>query len=76
MSSHLIKDVKKVLAGKGGRLDDEELEYLAREITKIGFKLGFARAYASGPSLMVKMLHELERQEEQLNQIRKVIGCK
>jgi len=24
------------------------LEYLAREITKFGFKLGFARAYASG----------------------------
>ncbi len=39
---------KKVLAGKGGRLDDEELEYLAREITKRGFKLGFACAYASG----------------------------
>ncbi|GMR00980.1 MAG: hypothetical protein BMS9Abin19_0326 [Gammaproteobacteria bacterium] len=76
MSSHLIKDVKKVLAGKGGRLDDEELEYLAREITKLGFKLGFARAYASGPDLMVKMIHRLESQEEQLNQIRKLIGCK
>jgi len=76
MPSHLIKDVKKVLAGKGGRLDDEELEYLAREITKLGFKLGFARAYASGPSLMVKMLHRLEQQEEQLNQIRKLAGCK
>jgi hypothetical protein len=76
MSSHLIKDAKKVLAGKGGRLDDEELEYLAREITKLGFKLGFARAYATGPSLMVKMIRKLERQEEQLNQIRKVIGCK
>jgi len=24
MPSHLLKDVKKVLAGKGGRLDDEE----------------------------------------------------
>lgn len=47
MPSHLIKDVKKVLAGKGGRLNDEELEYLAREITKLGFKPGFARAYAS-----------------------------
>ena len=76
MPSHLIKDVKKVLAGKGGRLDDEELEYLAREITKLGFKLGFARAYASGPSLMTKMLHQLERQEEQLDQIRKLVGRK
>ena len=76
MSSHLIKDAKKVLAGKSGRLDDEELEYLAREITKLGFKLGFARAYAAGPSMMVKMIHELERQGEQLNQIRKVIGRK
>jgi len=73
MPSHLIKDVKKVLAGKAGRLDDEELEYLAREITKLGFKLGFARAYASGPSLMVKLVHRLEQQEEQLNKIRKLI---
>jgi len=76
MSSHLIKDVKKVLTGKAGRLDDEELEYLAREITKLGFKLGFARAYASGPSMMVELIHRLEQQEEQLNQIRKLIGCK
>ncbi len=76
MASHLIKDVKKVLAGKGGRLDDEELEYLAREITKLGFKLGFARAYASGPSLMVELVRRLEQQEEQLNQIRKLVGCK
>jgi len=76
MASHLIKDVKKVLAGKGGRLDDEELEYLAREITKLGFKLGFARAYASGPSLMQELVRRIEQQEEQLNQIRKVLGCK
>jgi len=76
MASHLIKDVKKVLAGKGGRLDDEELEYLAREITKLGFKLGFARAYASGPSLMHDLVRRIEQQEEQLNQIRKVLACK
>lgn len=76
MSSHLIKDVKKILAGKAGRLDDEELEYLAHEITKLGFKLGFARAYASGPNLMVQMIHRLEQQEEQLNQIRKLVGSK
>lgn len=76
MPSNLIREAKKVLAGKGGRLDDEELEYLAREITKLGFKLGFARAYAAGPNLMKKMIRELERQNEQLHQIRKLIGLK
>jgi hypothetical protein len=74
MPSNLIKDAKKLLAGKSGRLNDQELEYLANEITKLGFKLGFARAYAAGPDLMVKMIHELERKEEQLDQIRRV--CK
>jgi len=37
MSSGLIREAKKVLAGKAGRLEDEEL--------------GYARAYAAGPSL-------------------------
>ena len=76
MPSNMIKDAKKLLAGKSGRLNDQELEYLANEITKLGFKLGFARAYAAGPDLMVKMIHELERKEEQLNQIRKILKCK
>ena len=76
MPSNLIKDAKKLLAGKSGRLNDQELEYLANEITKLGFKLGFARAYAAGPDLMVKMIHELERQEAQLNQVRKILNCK
>ncbi len=76
MPSNMIKDAKKLLAGKSGRLNDQELEYLANEITKLGFKLGFARAYAAGPDLMVKMIHELERKEEQLNQIRKILNCK
>ena len=74
MTANLIKEAKKLLAGKSGRLEDEELEYLAREITKLGFKLGFARAYAAGPDLVVRLIHELERQEEQLNDIRKVLG--
>lgn len=74
-ATSLIKDAKKLLAGKGGRLDDEELEYLAQEITKLGFKIGFARAYARGPSLMEKMIRELERQDAQLAQIRKVLDC-
>jgi hypothetical protein len=74
MSSSLIKEARKVLAGKTGRLEDEELEYLAREITKLGFKLGYARAYAAGPSLVAKLLHELERQEEQMNLIRSTLG--
>lgn len=74
MSSSLINDTKKVLAGKSGRLEDEELEFLAREITKLGFKIGFARAYAAGPSLMTKLVHELERQEAQLDKIHKALG--
>lgn len=74
MSTSLIREAKKVMAGKAGRLEDEELEYLAREITKLGPKLGFARAYAAGPSLVAKLIHALERQEEQMNQIRKTLG--
>ena len=76
MTDTLIREAKKVLAGKAGRLEDDELEYLAREITKLGFKLGFARAYAAGPSLVSKLVHELERQDEQVNQIRKTLGFK
>ena len=74
MSSGLIREAKKVLAGKSGRLEDEELEYLARNITKLGFKLGYARAYASGPALIAKLVHELERQDEKMSQIRKTLG--
>ncbi len=74
MSDLLIKEAKKVLAGKAGRLEDEELEYLAREITKLGFKLGYARAYAAGPNLIQRLVHELERKETQLNEIRKTLG--
>jgi len=76
MTATLLRDAKKVLAGKGGRLEDEELEYLARDITKLGFKIGFARAYAAGPTLVAKLIHELERQEDQINQIRKTLGFK
>ena len=76
MATRLIKDAKKLLAGKSGRLEDEELEFLARDITKLGFKLGYARAYASGPSMMAKLIHELERQEEQISQIRNALGFK
>ncbi len=76
MSASLIRETKKVLAGKSGRLEDQELEYLAREITKLGFKIGFARAYAAGPTLMAMLLDELERKEEQIKQIRKVLGTK
>ena len=76
MSDKLIKEAKKLLAGKSGRLEDEELEYLARRITKLGFKLGYARAYAAGPALVSKLVHELERQEEQMGQIRKTLGFK
>ena len=74
MSAGLIKDAKKLLAGKYGRLEDEETEFLAREITKLGFKLGFARAYASGPSMVSKLVKQLEEQEEQIKQIRNALG--
>ena len=74
MSSRLIKETKKLLAGKSGRLEDEELEYLAREITKLGFKIGFARAYAAGPAMMATLLHELESKEDQINQIHRALG--
>lgn len=36
-----VNKAKKLPAGKAGRLEDEELDYLAREITKPGFKPGF-----------------------------------
>lgn len=75
MSEKLIKETKKLLAGKGGRLEDQEHEYLAQEITKLGFKIGFARAYAAGPSMMERLLRDLEERDSQLKEIRK-IACK
>jgi hypothetical protein len=74
MSDTLIKDARKMLAGKAGRLEDEELEYLAQEITKLGFKLGYARAYAAGPDLVAKLVKRLEKQEKRLDDIRKALG--
>lgn len=74
MSASLIKEAKKLLAGKAGRLEDEELEYLAREITKLGFKIGFARTYAAGPTLIAMLVHELEQKENKINQIHKALG--
>ena len=74
MRKDLVKQARTVLSGKSGRLDDEELEFLAREITKIGFKLGFARAYTVDPSLLEKMAEELDRKEKQINQLRSIIG--
>ena len=76
MTDTLLREAKKLLAGKAGRLEDQELEYLAREITKLGFKLGYARAYAAGPGMISKLIHELERQEDQMNQIRRTLGFK
>ncbi|WP_127478194.1 hypothetical protein [Sulfurivermis fontis] len=73
MSEKLIKEARKVLDGKSGPLDDEELEFLARDITKLGFKLGFARAYASGPQLVEKLVDELERKEKLLDQLRAML---
>ena len=74
MSVKLIKEAKKVLAGKAGRLEDQELEFLAQEITKLGFKIGFARAYAAGPSLVQRLIQNLEEKDEQLKQIKSIIS--
>ena len=76
MSENLIKEAKKVLSGKSGRLDDEELEYLAKEITKLGFKIGPARAYAAGPSMVKRLVKELEFKSKQLNDIRAIVKNK
>ena len=76
MSVALIKEAKKTLAGKASRLEDQELEYLATEITKLGFKLGFARAYASGPSLVTRLVRELERKNKKIQDIEKILKTK
>ena len=76
MSAALIKEAKKALTGKASRLEDQELEFLATEITKLGFKLGFARAYASGPSLVAKLVKGLESQNAKLEKIEKILKKK
>ncbi len=76
MSATLIREAKKTLAGKASRLEDQELEYLAREITKLGFTLGFARAYASGPSLLTKLVRDLEFKNAKLAEIEKLLKRK
>ncbi len=73
MSTTLIRETKKTLTGKASRLEDQELEYLAREITKLGFNLGFARAYASGPSLLTKLVRDLECKNAKLAEIEKLL---
>ena len=73
MSKFLLNNAKKLLSGKSGRLDDEELEYLARDITKLGFKIGFARSYAAGPGLVEKLVQELEKKNRQLEKIRSIL---
>lgn len=72
--SKTLKDARKVLSGRAGRLDDEELEDLAKEITKLGFKLGFARAYAYGPTLVAHLCDELESAERKLAEIGEVVN--
>jgi len=76
MRTNIVKNARKILNGKGGRLEDEEMEYLAHEITKLGFKLGFARAYAAGPSMVEKLVNEVERQGRQLEQIEAALSRK
>ena len=71
--SNTLKEARKALSGKAGRLEDEELEELAKEITKLGFKLGFARAYAYGPTLVAHLCDELESAEEKLREIGEIV---
>ena len=72
--SELIKQAHKILDGKSTRLEDEEQEDMAKEIAKLGFKIGFARAYANGPSLARELLKRVERLEAQLDEVRKVVA--
>ncbi len=72
--SELIKEAHKVLDGKASRLEDQEQEELAKEIAKLGFKVGFARAYANGPSLARELLKRVERLEAQLEEVRKIVN--
>lgn len=71
--SNTLKEARKALSGKSGRLDDEELEELAKEITKLGFKIGFARAYAYGPTLVEHLCNELESAEKKLAEIDAIV---
>ncbi len=75
MSEQLIKQTRKIIAGKSGPLDDEELEFLARDITKLGFKLGFARAYAIGPTLMHQLVEALAQKEKLIGELRALLKC-
>ncbi len=72
MSAQLIKEARKVINGKVTRLDDEELEYLAQQIAKLGFKIGFARAYAAGPTIIKDLVRALEIKEKKLAEIEKI----
>jgi len=76
MNKNLVNKAKKILNGKGGRLEDEEMEFLAHEITKLGFKLGFARAYAAGPGMIELLINEIERQGKKIDQIKAVLSSK
>ena len=76
METQLIRSAKKLLSGKSGRLADEELEYLAKEITKVGFNIRFARTYAAAPSMLEQLVHELERKEQKLADINRVLSRK
>ncbi|QKQ25988.1 hypothetical protein [Candidatus Reidiella endopervernicosa] len=49
---------------------------MAKSIANLGFKIGFARAYANGPTLMAELCDRLEEAEQQLSDIRAVINRK
>jgi hypothetical protein len=76
MSQQLIKEARKAISGKTSRLEDEELEFLAKDISKLGFNLGYARAYAAGPTLVAQLVKELEQKEAQLAEIKAIASKK
>ena len=73
MSKELIKEAKKVITGKSGRLEDQELEELAKSIANLGFKIGFARAYAAGPEMIKHLVKDLEEKNAKLEAIQAII---
>lgn len=73
MSKALIKEAKKLISGKSGRLEDQELEELAKSISNLGFKIGFARAYAAGPDMVIHLLKDLEEKNAKLEAIEAIL---
>ena len=51
----------------------KENEELAKNIAKLGFSIGFARAYASGPEMIKHLVKDLEEKNSKLEEIEKIL---